>query len=70
MPDSEGFLCDDEVIVAGEVWTVSEADPALGCEEEGCERPAAVELGAGGERECWAWKCLCEAHFEAWRAKG
>lgn len=70
MPDSEGFLCDDAVRVEGQVWHVSPADPVFGCEWDECKRPAAVELGAGGELEGWLWTCFCEEHFEQWRARG
>lgn len=73
MPDSEGYLTDNEVLIDGEVWKVREqTDPDWLCEEwvddeTECPEAATVELHFY-EEDCdgsyHTTKALCEKHFE------
>ncbi len=68
MPDSEGFLCDDEVRIKGEVWRITDCIHGYACEVEGCMEPAVIEASIWIDDEGMGWKCLCADHFSDWKA--
>ena len=65
MPDREGSLNDNELLVAGEVWRVSPslAEPAFACDRDGCPSPAVIEACCiRSDPDGWGWNCFCEKH--------
>lgn len=67
MPDSEGLLRDDEILVQGEVWRITASIHGYACEWDGCMGVAVIEASAFPDPETWAWKCLCAEHYNRWR---
>jgi len=70
MPDLDGYLTENEVLVGGQVWEVEDCEgKGYACEEEACDRLAVYEVRTGDEED-FASACFCEAHFEAWKREG
>lgn len=74
MPDSEGYLLDDEVLLNGEAWQVREPPCPLLCEcylndETECPGAAAVELNHWGSEDCHSTLALCQACYDALLAR-
>ena len=65
MPDRDGYLHEDEVMIGGKVWTVRIAPAGQYlCEIDDCDDTATTELAADNDG-CVGWQCVCDRHLRA-----